>query len=65
MQTNNKSNFKNHQIQIFDALEYPDTPSGGCNEQFITPGTEAFIRIIPETLETDSSVSRYSTEKVR
>lgn len=51
-------------VQIFDSLEYPDTPSGGCTEQLITPGTEAFIRIIPDTLETESSVSSYSTEKV-
>lgn len=45
-------------------MEYPDTPSGGCTEQFITPGTEAFIRIIPDTLQTESSVASYSTEKV-
>lgn len=45
-------------------MEYPDTPSGGCTEQFIAPGTEAFIRIIPDTLETESSVSSYSAEKV-
>lgn len=51
------------QVQIFDALEYPDTPTGGCSEKFITPGTEAFIRIIPDTLETESSVSSYSADK--
>lgn len=64
--TNKQMNqiLKIHQIQIFDALEYPDTPSGGCTEQFIAPGTEAFIRIIPDTLETESSVSSYSAEKV-
>lgn len=52
-------------IQIFNPDEYPDSTSGSVQERFISPGTETFVRIDANLIQSQDSITQYSPEKVR